>query len=85
MRERTEEDTVAHKSAHFAAGINREPFAQDELEPVRFLFVWFLLSVDGGATDGTPLKDRVWAEIVRDKVGRFEQEIHVGRRRALQR
>jgi hypothetical protein len=85
LRERTEEDTVAHKSAHFATGINREPLAQDELEPVWFLFVWFLLPVEGGTTDGTPFKDRVCTEIVRDKVGRFEQEIHVGRRRALQR
>ena len=85
MRERTEEDTVAHKSAHFATRINREPLAQDKLQPVRFLFVRFLLSVEGGATDGTPLKDRARAEIVRDKVRRFKQEIHVGRRRALQR
>jgi hypothetical protein len=34
---RTDEHAVAHKSAHLATGIGREPLAQDELQLVRLL------------------------------------------------
>ena len=67
---------MAHKCAHFATWVYSEPLAQDELEPVSLLR--HAVAVDASVEDG------VGTEVMRDKVGRLEQQVHVGWGRALQ-
>ena len=67
---------MAHKCAHFATWVYSEPLAQDKLQPVS---LGYAVAVD------TSLEDRVGAEVMRDEVGRLEQQVHVGRGRAPQR
>jgi hypothetical protein len=93
--QRTDEHAVAHKGAHLATRVDREPLAQDELQLVR--------SCGSARTSTTtcalvvavpvpviivvhaPLKDRLGTKIVHDKVGRLQEHIHLCGGRASQR
>jgi hypothetical protein len=92
---RTDEHAIAHKSAHLATRVDREPFTQDKLQPVSactfttgVLIVLVLvlgLIVAVVVIVHAPLKDRLGTEIMHDKVGRLQERVHLCGRRASQR
>ena len=92
---RTDEHAIAHKCAHLATRVDREPFTQDELQPVSactfttgVLIVLVLglgLIVAVVVIVHAPLKDRLGTEIMHDKVGRLQERVHLCGRRASQR
>ena len=95
---RTDEHAIAHKSAHLATRVDREPFTQDELQPVPActfttgVLIVLVLGLVLGLIVAVvvvivhaPLKDRLGTEIMHDKVGRLQERVHLCGRRASQR
>lgn len=72
---RTYEYFASHKAPQFSASFDRVPFFEHEFKII------FLVVIGGVLATG---KYKRWVKIMRDEIGRFEDEVDVGRRCTLE-